>query len=97
LTLFHDVVQVTERLHQYPLPYRSEPVGTSSTIWFEGLDETNGFESSDCLVERPGSETDASEVLDVLHQAVTMFLTCHEAHENEERHSADQLRSIQIV
>ena len=89
LTLFNDVVQVTERLNQHLLASVSESVGTSPALWIESLDETKGFESSDCLIESPRSKTDTSKVLDIFHQAVTMLLTRHQAHENEQRHSTD--------
>jgi hypothetical protein len=97
LTLFDDVIQVAERSNQRLLPYRSESVRTSPAIWIKRLNEANGFEPSDGLVERPGSETDTGKVLNVLHQAVAMLLTRHQAHENEQRHAADQVGSTLIV
>jgi hypothetical protein len=97
LTLFNDVVQITERLNQHLMPCRSESVRTSPALWIESLDEANGLESSDCLVERPGSEPDTGKVLDVLHQAVAMLLTRCQAHENEQWHSVDQVGSPLII
>jgi hypothetical protein len=88
-SLVDNLAQVIDGLFEDANTCRRDPIGTTTGVGIEGLDEPSLLEARYCLVQGPGSEANAREASHVLHESVAVFFTGSQAGEKEEGHAAD--------
>lgn len=81
--LVDNLSQVIEGLLEDADACGRDAVGTTTGIGIESLYEPPLLEARHCLVQGPGSEANARESFDVLHERVAMSLAGGQAGEDE--------------